>query len=166
MSFHAINRRTFLKTASTAAAVSLLPSRFLWAAGEHKIDKVGVQITGIHLDLVAPFAKWVGQQHDAALPGTTFDYFLCVDSSEAIPLNDAAINSSGLVPRPAAKRVRKEYCVSASTPLSVLNVPAPSRRVPFQITEALRSMIKNDPRFAGPPLLIRSARKSANTLLH
>ncbi|HWJ48802.1 MAG TPA: twin-arginine translocation signal domain-containing protein, partial [Candidatus Udaeobacter sp.] len=44
MSFHAINRRTFLKTASTAAAVSLLPTRFLWAAGEHKIDKVGVQL--------------------------------------------------------------------------------------------------------------------------
>ncbi len=39
MSFHAINRRTFLKTASTAAAVSLLPSRFLWAAGEHKIKQ-------------------------------------------------------------------------------------------------------------------------------
>jgi sugar phosphate isomerase/epimerase len=44
MSFHAINRRTFLKTAGTAAAVSLLPSRLLWAAGEHKIEKVGVQL--------------------------------------------------------------------------------------------------------------------------
>ena len=44
MSFHALNRRTFLKTAGTAAAVSLLPSRFLWAAAEHKIDKVGVQL--------------------------------------------------------------------------------------------------------------------------
>jgi len=44
MSFHALNRRTFLKTAGTAAAVSLLPSRFLWAAGEHKIDKIGVQL--------------------------------------------------------------------------------------------------------------------------
>ncbi|HWZ76369.1 MAG TPA: sugar phosphate isomerase/epimerase [Candidatus Sulfotelmatobacter sp.] len=44
MNFHAVNRRTLLKTAGTAAAVSLLPSRFLWAAGEHKIDKVGVQL--------------------------------------------------------------------------------------------------------------------------
>src|SRR3974377_2364387 len=42
-SFHALNRRTFLKTAGTAAAVSLLPARFLWAA-QHKIDKVGVQL--------------------------------------------------------------------------------------------------------------------------
>jgi sugar phosphate isomerase/epimerase len=44
MNFHAVNRRTFLKTAGTAAAVSLLPSRFLWAAGEHKIDRIGVQL--------------------------------------------------------------------------------------------------------------------------
>jgi sugar phosphate isomerase/epimerase len=44
MSFHAINRRTFLKTAGTAAAVSLLPSRFLWAAGQHQIKNIGVQL--------------------------------------------------------------------------------------------------------------------------
>jgi len=44
MSFHAMNRRSFLKTATTAAAVSMLPTRLLWAAGEHKIDKVGVQL--------------------------------------------------------------------------------------------------------------------------
>ena len=44
MSFRAISRRNFLKTASTAAAVSLLPGRLLWAAAEHKIDKVGVQL--------------------------------------------------------------------------------------------------------------------------
>ena len=44
MSFHALNRRTFLKTTGIAAAVSLVPTRFLWAAGEHKIDKVGVQL--------------------------------------------------------------------------------------------------------------------------
>ena len=44
MSFHAINRRTFLKTAGTAAAVSLLPSRFLWAAGQHTIKNIGVQL--------------------------------------------------------------------------------------------------------------------------
>jgi len=44
MNLHAVNRRTFLKTAGTAAAVSLLPSRLLWAAGEHKINKIGVQL--------------------------------------------------------------------------------------------------------------------------
>jgi sugar phosphate isomerase/epimerase len=44
MSFQAISRRNFLKTATTAAAVSLLPGRLLWAAAEHKIDRVGVQL--------------------------------------------------------------------------------------------------------------------------
>lgn len=44
MSFHAMNRRRFLETAGTVAAATLLTSRFGWAAGEHKIDKVGVQL--------------------------------------------------------------------------------------------------------------------------
>ena len=44
MSLHAMNRRTFLKTAGTVSAATLLTSRFGWAAGEHKIDKVGVQL--------------------------------------------------------------------------------------------------------------------------
>src|SRR5215467_7221659 len=43
MSFHAMNRRAFLKTTGTAAALTLLPGRLLWAA-EHKINKVGVQL--------------------------------------------------------------------------------------------------------------------------
>lgn len=43
MSFHAMNRRTFLKTAGTAAAVSLVPTRFLWAA-EHKVRPIGLQL--------------------------------------------------------------------------------------------------------------------------
>lgn len=44
MSLHAMNRRTFLKTAGTVSAATLFASRFGWAAGEHKIDKVGVQL--------------------------------------------------------------------------------------------------------------------------
>ena len=44
MSFHALNRRTFLKTAGTAAAVSLVPSRFLWADGQHRVSPIGVQL--------------------------------------------------------------------------------------------------------------------------
>src|SRR5437870_12974299 len=68
---------------------------------------------------------------------------------EKQPPRDAAINSSGLVPMPWAKRVRNEYCVLFSTPLSVVNVPVPCRRVPFQTTEALRFMIKGGPRLAG-----------------
>jgi sugar phosphate isomerase/epimerase len=39
-----MNRRTFLETAATVTAATLLTSRFGWAAGEHKINKVGVQL--------------------------------------------------------------------------------------------------------------------------
>jgi sugar phosphate isomerase/epimerase len=44
MSFHAINRRRFLQAASTVTAATLLTSRFGWAADNHKIDKVGLQL--------------------------------------------------------------------------------------------------------------------------
>lgn len=44
MSFHAMNRRTFLETASALTAATLLTSRVGWAAGDHKIDRIGVQL--------------------------------------------------------------------------------------------------------------------------
>jgi sugar phosphate isomerase/epimerase len=44
MSLHALNRRSFLKVAGTATAASLFSTRLSWAAGEHKIKKVGVQL--------------------------------------------------------------------------------------------------------------------------
>ncbi|HZQ96584.1 MAG TPA: sugar phosphate isomerase/epimerase [Candidatus Sulfotelmatobacter sp.] len=44
MSFHAMNRRTFLETAATIAAGTLFSSRLGWAAGEHKISKIAVQL--------------------------------------------------------------------------------------------------------------------------
>ncbi len=44
MSLRAMNRRTFLETAATVTAATLFTSRFGWAAGEHKISKVGVQL--------------------------------------------------------------------------------------------------------------------------
>jgi sugar phosphate isomerase/epimerase len=44
MSLHAMNRRTFLETATTVTAATLLTSRLGWAADEHKIEKVGVQL--------------------------------------------------------------------------------------------------------------------------
>ncbi|MFZ0734674.1 MAG: TIM barrel protein [Candidatus Sulfotelmatobacter sp.] len=44
MGFHAMNRRTFLKTTTTVSAATLLSSRLGWAAGQHKINKVGVQL--------------------------------------------------------------------------------------------------------------------------
>jgi sugar phosphate isomerase/epimerase len=43
MSFHKLDRRTFLKTAGTAAALTLLPTRFLWAEGP-KAKNIGVQL--------------------------------------------------------------------------------------------------------------------------
>lgn len=47
MSFHAMNRRRFLETAATISAATLFSSRFAWAAGEHKINKVGVQLYSV-----------------------------------------------------------------------------------------------------------------------
>lgn len=44
MSLHAMNRRNFLQTATAGAVASLFASKFSWAAGEHKIDKIGVQL--------------------------------------------------------------------------------------------------------------------------
>src|SRR5579864_7599712 len=44
MSLKAMNRRTFLETATTVTAATLLTSRMGWAAGEHKIEKLGVQL--------------------------------------------------------------------------------------------------------------------------
>ena len=44
MSFRAMNRRTFLESVATVTAATLLTSRLGSAAGDHKIDKVGLQL--------------------------------------------------------------------------------------------------------------------------
>jgi sugar phosphate isomerase/epimerase len=44
MSFHAMNRRTFLETTATVTAATLLTNKFGFAAGEHKINNLGVQL--------------------------------------------------------------------------------------------------------------------------
>ncbi len=44
MSLHAVNRRRFLETAATVTAATLLTSRLGWAAAEHKIEKIGLQL--------------------------------------------------------------------------------------------------------------------------
>src|ERR1700758_1290342 len=44
MNFRAMNRRPFLGTPATVSAATLLTSRLGWAAGDHKINKVGVQL--------------------------------------------------------------------------------------------------------------------------
>jgi len=48
------------------------------------------------------------------------------------------MSSSGFVPMPFAKRVQNEYCVSERTWLSVLIVPVPSWKLPFQTADAFR----------------------------
>jgi sugar phosphate isomerase/epimerase len=44
MSLRAMNRRTFLETVTTVTAATLLSGRMGWAAAEHKINKIGVQL--------------------------------------------------------------------------------------------------------------------------
>jgi sugar phosphate isomerase/epimerase len=39
-----IDRRTFLGSAATVAAATLLANKFGWAAGDHKLDNIGVQL--------------------------------------------------------------------------------------------------------------------------
>src|SRR6202007_3208561 len=66
----------------------------------------------------------------------------CADSAmEKQPACAAAMSSSGLVPVPFSKRVANEYCVLASTPLSVEMVPLPPFKPPFQTADALRFML-------------------------
>ena len=43
-SFQGMNRRTFLATATAASAGALLGSRLSWAADDHRIEKIGVQL--------------------------------------------------------------------------------------------------------------------------
>ena len=55
MSLQAMNRRTFLETATTVTAATLLTSRLSWAAGNHKINKVGVQLYSVRDLMQADF---------------------------------------------------------------------------------------------------------------
>ncbi len=55
MSLHAMNRRTFLETATAAAAATLFTSRLGWAAADHKIEKIGVQLYTVRDEMKADF---------------------------------------------------------------------------------------------------------------
>ncbi len=55
MSFPAMNRRIFLQTATTVTAATFLTSRFAFAADDHKIEKVGVQLYTIRDEMKADF---------------------------------------------------------------------------------------------------------------
>ena len=61
MSFRAVNRRTFLETATTVTAATLLSSRLGWAAGDHKINKVGVQLYTVRDLMKADFDGTLAQ---------------------------------------------------------------------------------------------------------
>lgn len=57
MSLHVITRRTFLETATTVSAATLLTSRLGWAAGEHSIakDQIGVQLYSVRKPMADDF---------------------------------------------------------------------------------------------------------------
>jgi len=55
MSLHAMNRRTFLETAATVSAATLLTSRLGWAAADHKVEHVGVQLYTVRDAMKADF---------------------------------------------------------------------------------------------------------------
>jgi sugar phosphate isomerase/epimerase len=50
-----MNRRTFLETATTVTAAALLTNRLGWAAGDHKINKLGVQLYTVRDQMKADF---------------------------------------------------------------------------------------------------------------
>ncbi len=55
MSLQAMNRRTFLEAATTITAATLFTSRLGWAAGDHKIEKIGVQLYTVRDEMKADF---------------------------------------------------------------------------------------------------------------
>jgi sugar phosphate isomerase/epimerase len=50
-----MNRRTFLETAASVTAATLLNHRIVWAAADHKIDKLGVQLYTVRDQMKADF---------------------------------------------------------------------------------------------------------------
>jgi sugar phosphate isomerase/epimerase len=55
MTFHAVNRRTFLETATTVTAATLLTHGIGWAAEEHRIEKIGLQLYTVRDQMKADF---------------------------------------------------------------------------------------------------------------
>jgi sugar phosphate isomerase/epimerase len=50
-----MNRRTFLETATTVTAATVLANKFSWAAGKHKIDKIAVQLYTVRDQMKSDF---------------------------------------------------------------------------------------------------------------
>src|SRR5438067_1476773 len=56
-----MNRRTFLETAATVTAATLLNRRMSWAAAEHHIDKLGVQLYTVRDEMKKDFEGTIGK---------------------------------------------------------------------------------------------------------
>jgi sugar phosphate isomerase/epimerase len=52
---HAVSRRTFLEAGTTLTAATLLSRGLSWAAGEHRIEKVGLQLYTVRDQMKADF---------------------------------------------------------------------------------------------------------------
>lgn len=73
-----MNRRTFLETAATVTATALLDGKFAWAAGEHKAERIGVQLytvrEAIAKDLAGSLARVAAAGYkEVELAGFSFD---------------------------------------------------------------------------------------------
>lgn len=65
MTFHTMNRRTFLETATTVGAATLLTSKFgVATAGTHRIRKVGVQLYTVRDQMQADFEGTIAKVAD------------------------------------------------------------------------------------------------------
>jgi sugar phosphate isomerase/epimerase len=56
-----MNRRTFLETATTVSAATMVANKFSWAAAEHKIDKIGVQLYTVRDQMKADFGGTIAK---------------------------------------------------------------------------------------------------------
>src|SRR6266853_675567 len=73
-----MNRRTFLGTAATASAATLLASKFTWAAADHSAGHIGVQLytvrDAIAKDFDGSLAKVAAAGYkEVELAGFSFD---------------------------------------------------------------------------------------------
>ncbi len=56
-----VDRRTFLETASTVTAATLLTGRFAWAADEHKLDQIGLELYTVRGEMKKDFHGTLAQ---------------------------------------------------------------------------------------------------------
>ena len=133
MSLPAMNRRSFLATATTVTAATLLTSRLGWAAGDHKIEKVGLQLYTVRdlgpeeaarrqADLAASYQRaivcaLVERSHAAAQAPHPFFAIGGIDASNASQVIEAGAHRLCIVrairdavdPAAAAEELRRAF---------------------------------------------------------